>query len=106
MPMDGDSAITPETAVKPISSGAEYIETLRGRGLKVYLFGDLVDEPVDHPMIRPSITEMPWASADANASSGNPAVPLSKDFRSTPGDDSIAAAMESLDSSTESISSL
>ena len=55
MPMDGDSAITPETAVKPISSGAEYIETLRGRGLKVYLFGDLVDEPVDHPMIRPSI---------------------------------------------------
>ena len=55
MPMDGDSAITPETAVKPISSGAEYIETLRGRGLKVYLFGELVGEPVDHPMIRPSI---------------------------------------------------
>jgi len=53
--MDGDSAITPETAVKPISSGAEYIETLRGRGLKVYLFGELVGEPVDHPMIRPSI---------------------------------------------------
>jgi len=55
MPMDGDSALTPETAVKPISSGAEYIESLRGRGLKVYLFGELVDEPVDHPMIRPSI---------------------------------------------------
>ena len=55
MPMDGDSALTPETAVKPISSGAEYIESLRGRGLKVYLFGDLVEEPVDHPMIRPSI---------------------------------------------------
>jgi 4-hydroxybutyryl-CoA dehydratase/vinylacetyl-CoA-Delta-isomerase len=53
--MDGDSALTPETAVKPISSGAEYIESLRGRGLKVYLFGELVDEPVDHPMIRPSI---------------------------------------------------
>ena len=41
--------------VKPISSGEEYIESLRGRGLKVYLFGELVDEPVDHPMIRPSI---------------------------------------------------
>ena len=39
----------------PIRTGAEYIESLRGRNLKVYLFGELVDEPVDHPMIRPSI---------------------------------------------------
>lgn len=39
----------------PIRSGAEYIESLRGRGLKVYLMGELVGEPVDHPVIRPSI---------------------------------------------------
>jgi 4-hydroxybutyryl-CoA dehydratase/vinylacetyl-CoA-Delta-isomerase len=39
----------------PIRNGAEYIESLRGRKLKVYLFGELVKEPVDHPMIRPSI---------------------------------------------------
>ncbi|HEY9387631.1 MAG TPA: 4-hydroxyphenylacetate 3-hydroxylase N-terminal domain-containing protein [Nitrososphaeraceae archaeon] len=39
----------------PITNGAEYIESLRGRNIKVYLFGDLVKEPVDHPMIRPSI---------------------------------------------------
>jgi 4-hydroxybutyryl-CoA dehydratase / vinylacetyl-CoA-Delta-isomerase len=39
----------------PIASGAEYIESLRGRDIKVYLFGELVKEPVDHPMIRPSI---------------------------------------------------
>ncbi|MDQ4050866.1 MAG: 4-hydroxyphenylacetate 3-hydroxylase family protein, partial [Thermoproteota archaeon] len=39
----------------PIKSGAEYIESLRGRNLKIYLFGELVKEPVDHPMIRPSI---------------------------------------------------
>lgn len=38
-----------------IRTGEEYIESLRGRKLKVYLFGELVDEPVDHPMIRPSI---------------------------------------------------
>lgn len=38
-----------------IASGAEYIESLRGRNLRVYLFGELVPEPVDHPMIRPSI---------------------------------------------------
>jgi 4-hydroxybutyryl-CoA dehydratase/vinylacetyl-CoA-Delta-isomerase len=39
----------------PIRSGAEYIQSLRGRNLEVYLFGELVSEPVDHPMIRPSI---------------------------------------------------
>jgi 4-hydroxybutyryl-CoA dehydratase/vinylacetyl-CoA-Delta-isomerase len=39
----------------PIKNGAEYIESLRGRKMKVYLFGQLVEEPVDHPMIRPSI---------------------------------------------------
>ena len=38
-----------------ISTGTEYIDSLRGRGLKVFLFGELIDEPVDHPMIRPSI---------------------------------------------------
>ena len=40
---------------KTIRSGDEYIESLRGRDLKIYLFGELVKEPVDHPMIRPSI---------------------------------------------------
>lgn len=39
----------------PIKNGAEYIESLRGRKLKIYLFGELIKEPVDHPMIRPSI---------------------------------------------------
>ena len=39
----------------PIQNGSEYIESLRNRNLQVYLFGDLVKEPVDHPMIRPSI---------------------------------------------------
>ena len=38
-----------------IRTGEDYIESLRGRKLKVYLFGELVDEPVDHPVIRPSI---------------------------------------------------
>ncbi len=39
----------------PISSGQEYIDSLRGRGLKVHLFGERIDEPVDHPVIRPSV---------------------------------------------------
>jgi len=41
--------------IEQIRTGEEYIDSLRGRNLKVYLFGELVDEPVDHPIIRPSI---------------------------------------------------
>ncbi len=47
----------PGTA-RAIRNGAEYIESLRGRKLKVYLFGELVAEPVDHPVIRPSVNAM------------------------------------------------
>ncbi len=38
-----------------IKTGQDYIDSLRGRELKVYLFGELIDDPVDHPIIRPSI---------------------------------------------------
>ncbi len=38
-----------------IENGTQYIESLRGRGLNIYLFGEKVLEPVDHPMIIPSI---------------------------------------------------
>lgn len=49
MPLDnGDGS-------KRIESGEDYIASLRGRNLRVFLFGELVEEPVDHPMIRPSI---------------------------------------------------
>ena len=41
--------------LKTIRTGDDYIESLRGRDLKIYLFGELVKEPVDHPMIRPSM---------------------------------------------------
>lgn len=41
-----------------IRTGEDYINSLRGRDIKVYLFGELVKEPVDHPMIRPSINAM------------------------------------------------
>jgi 4-hydroxybutyryl-CoA dehydratase/vinylacetyl-CoA-Delta-isomerase len=48
-------ALPKQTDAAAIGTGAEYIESLRGRNLKVYLLGELVPEPVDHPMIRPSI---------------------------------------------------
>lgn len=34
---------------------AEYIESLRKLNLKVYFMGELIENPVDHPMIRPSM---------------------------------------------------
>ena len=41
-----------------IRTGEEYIASLRGRHLAVYLFGKRVEEPADHPIIRPSINAM------------------------------------------------
>ena len=49
------SSTQAQTPASSIRTGDEYIDSLRGRNLKVYLFGELVEEPVDHPMIRPSI---------------------------------------------------
>ena len=43
------------TATRAIVTGADYIESLRGRNLKVWFLGERVAEPVDHPVIRPSI---------------------------------------------------
>jgi 4-hydroxybutyryl-CoA dehydratase/vinylacetyl-CoA-Delta-isomerase len=39
----------------PIRTGEDYIDSLRGRNLAVHYMGALVSEPVDHPVIRPSI---------------------------------------------------
>lgn len=38
-----------------IESAADYIESLRGRDLRVFFMGELVPEPVDHPVIAPSV---------------------------------------------------
>ena len=46
---------TSTDSASPIRTGAEYIESLRGRGLDVYFMGEKIEEPVDHPMVRPSI---------------------------------------------------
>jgi 4-hydroxybutyryl-CoA dehydratase/vinylacetyl-CoA-Delta-isomerase len=40
---------------QPIVTADDYLASLRGRHLNVYLFGERIEEPVDHPMIRPSI---------------------------------------------------
>lgn len=50
-----NAAVPQDASPKKITTGDEYIASLKGRGLKVWLFGEAVEEPVDHPMIRPSI---------------------------------------------------
>ncbi|MGA7689066.1 MAG: 4-hydroxyphenylacetate 3-hydroxylase N-terminal domain-containing protein [Jiangellales bacterium] len=43
---------------KPLATGAEYIESLRGRDLRVHYLGERIKEPVDHPVVRPSINAL------------------------------------------------
>ena len=44
--------------MKKIINREDYLASLRGRALKVHLLGEVVEEPVDHPIIRPSIEAM------------------------------------------------
>jgi 4-hydroxybutyryl-CoA dehydratase/vinylacetyl-CoA-Delta-isomerase len=46
---------SPDATEHAIRSGEAYIQSLRGRNISVYLFGEKIEEPVDHPVIRPSI---------------------------------------------------
>jgi len=39
-------------------TGQEYLESLRKLGTRVYMFGEKIDNWVDHPMIRPSINSI------------------------------------------------
>lgn len=39
----------------PMKTGAEYIESLRKLDLNLWMFGEKIDSPVDHPIIIPSM---------------------------------------------------
>lgn len=41
-----------------IVTGEDYLESLRGRGTTLYMLGELVEEPADHPIIQPSINAL------------------------------------------------
>jgi 4-hydroxybutyryl-CoA dehydratase/vinylacetyl-CoA-Delta-isomerase len=41
-----------------MKTGSEYVESLRGRKIRVFLLGEKVENPVDHPIIRPSINSV------------------------------------------------
>ncbi|WP_297790159.1 4-hydroxyphenylacetate 3-hydroxylase family protein [uncultured Anaerococcus sp.] len=41
-----------------LMTGKEYIESLRKLNPKVYIFGELIENPVDHPILRPSVNSI------------------------------------------------
>ncbi len=56
--MREETAAQREARFSPIRTGDDYVASLPNRGVQVYLFGALIDEPVDHPIIRPSINAL------------------------------------------------
>jgi len=42
----------------PMMTRDQYVESLRKLNLKVYMFGELIENPVDHPIIRPSMNSV------------------------------------------------
>jgi 4-hydroxybutyryl-CoA dehydratase/vinylacetyl-CoA-Delta-isomerase len=42
----------------PLMTKEQYIESLRKLNMKVYMFGELINSPVDHPMIIPSMNSV------------------------------------------------
>src|SRR6185503_16131899 len=43
---------------RPIATAEDYVASLRGRAMNVFFIGERVPEPVDHPVIFPSINAM------------------------------------------------
>ncbi len=41
-----------------IRDGADYLASVRGRGTRLFLLGELLEEPADHPVIRPSLNAL------------------------------------------------
>jgi len=44
--------------MRKITNKDSYLDSIRKRNLKIYLMGELVKEPLEHPIIRPSIEAM------------------------------------------------
>ena len=53
-----------ETAIErwrrfcPIETGEQYVDSLRNRPIDLYMFGTRLEDPVEHPIVRPSINAL------------------------------------------------
>lgn len=41
-----------------LMTGEQYVESMRKMNLQVYMFGEKIDNPVDHPILRPSLNSV------------------------------------------------
>lgn len=41
-----------------LKTGKQYIESLKELNLKVYMFGELIEDPINHPIIKPSVNSV------------------------------------------------
>jgi len=53
-----DSAADIWARMPTIVTGDDYVASLRGRGTTLFLFGEKIDEPADHPIIAPSVNAL------------------------------------------------
>ena len=44
--------------MEKIHTKADYLDSLKNRNLTIYLMGELVEDPLTHPIIKPSIEAM------------------------------------------------
>ena len=54
----GVHSTTKRKGIKVMMTREEYIESLRKLDLKVYFMGKRIENPVDHPIIRPSLNSV------------------------------------------------
>lgn len=47
-----------EVSTMALMTGNEYVESLRALNLRVYMFGKKVENPVDDPILRPSVNSV------------------------------------------------
>lgn len=53
-----ESAAEQWARVPYIETGEDYLRSIRDRGTTLYLFGERIEEPADHPIVKPSINSL------------------------------------------------
>ena len=41
-----------------LMTGEEYVESMRKMNLNIYMFGEKIENPIDHPILRPSLNSV------------------------------------------------
>ena len=44
-----------EKKIMALMTGEEYVESMRKMNLNIYMFGEKIENPIDHPILRPSL---------------------------------------------------